>query len=320
MSPRFALPDQLGEAFSVRAAREAGVSEKRLRGPQFEVHFRGVRSRPVAAAFPTTAEAERDDAWRRIRAYSQIMPEHAFFVGPTAALIGGVPLPTGLHRDLYVGVEFPRTPPRRAGVRGRRVSTSGHTVTVSGLRVADPILTWATLGEHLGEYDLVAATDHIIRVPRSPGGLVRLTRTRPYATRERLEQILLANRWRAAPKLRRALARARTGASSRPETWTRLLIVDAGLPEPVLDHDIFDERGTFVACGDTAYPHLKVLIEYEGDGHRERAQFECDIDRYSDVMELDWRAVRLTSAHVFRAQSEVVRRVCAAAAFRTPIG
>lgn len=319
MAPRPVLPDALGETFSVRAARVAGVSEKRLRGSHLDRPFRGVRSLAVAADLPSDAEAERADAWRRIRAYAEIMPEHAFFVGPTAALIGGVPLPVGLHRDLHVGVRFPRTPPRRSGIRGRRVSTHGRVVTVSGVPVADPILTWATLGEYLGEYDLVAATDYLLRIPRSPGGLVRLKRTKPYASREMLEGILAETRWRAAPRLRRALARARTGASSRPETRTRLIIVDAGLPEPELDHDIFDDNGRFVACSDLAYPHLKVLIEYEGGGHRERAQFERDIDRYSDVMELGWRAVRLTSAHVFRAPDDVVRRVCAAAAFRSPV-
>ncbi|WP_029149845.1 endonuclease domain-containing protein [Microbacterium indicum] len=109
--------------------------------------------------------------------------------------------------------------------------------------------------------------------------------------------------------LRRSLSRARTGSSSRPETWTRLMLVDDGLPEPEIDYDIVDESGRFVACADLAYPERRVLIEYEGEGHRERAQFERDIDRYARLQALGWREVRLTARLVFHDRREVLRRV-----------
>ncbi|WP_162621839.1 hypothetical protein [Microbacterium suaedae] len=309
MVPPLDLPDELGKSFSVRSAREAGVTEKRLRNPALAVPFRGVRTLEMTPDRESGAAGERADAWRRIRAYAEIMPDHAFFVGPTAALIVGVPLPSGLHAELHVGVEFPRTPPRRPGIRGTRVGMTVPVYEVHGLRVPGPAVTWATLGPYLEEYDLVAATDHLLRVPRAPGGLVRLDRTDPYTTREILAGILDEHRWRAAPRLRLALDRARTGASSRPETWTRLLIVDAGLPEPILDHDVYDDTDDFIGTADLAYPRRKLAIEYEGEGHMDRAQFERDIERFSRYEDSGWSYVRLTSRHVFRLSSEVPRRV-----------
>lgn len=309
------LPPVLGAEFSVAAALENGVTARRLRGRDLDRPFRGTRTMPTAAT--GRAPSDDDDTWRRIRAYASIMPPHAFFVGPTAALIGGVPLPGGLHDDLHVGVEYPRTPPRRAGIRGRRIMARGHSTTFRGLRIASPALTAVTLAARLDGYDLVAAIDHLIRVPRSPGGLVLLDRTRPFTTRDEILTLLASGRWRCADRIRRAVERSRTGASSRPETWTRLQLVDAGLPEPVLDYDVFDATGRFIACGDMAYPAQRLLIEYEGDGHRDRAQFERDIDRYADLSEIGWRAVRLTSAHVFRNPAEGVRRV-RAALYRSP--
>ncbi len=300
---------ELGPTFSVRAAREAGITEKRLRNPNLGRPFRGVRTLERSTPTAHDVQDERDDAWRRIRAYAEIMPAHAFFVGPTAALIAGVPLPSGLHREIHVGVEFPRTPPRRPGVRGTRISVSGSVHVAQGLRIAAPAVTWATLAPHLGEYDLVAATDHLLRVPRSPGRLVRLERTQPYATHASLARVLEQHRWRGSGALRGALARARTGASSRPETWSRLLIVDAGLPEPVLDYDVYDRDGEFLGAADLAYPDRKVAIEYEGSGHRERVQFERDIDRFARYEDAGWSFVRLTAHHVFRFPEEALRRI-----------
>lgn len=306
------LPDGLGGDFSVEDARHAGVGRSRLRRGDLVAPFRGARSIAIPSDDALTpAEAEEADAWRRIRAYVPVMPEHAFFVGPTAALIGGVPLPAGLHDELHVGVLGPRTPPRRPGIRGRSLSVAG-TRRRSGLRLADPATTWATLAPHLGEYDMVAASDYLLRIPRSPGDLVPLTRTRAYASRADLELVLSANRWRGAQLLRRALERARTGASSRPETWTRLIIVDGGLPEPELDHDVFDALGGFVACADLAYPHLRLALEYDGAVHRDKERFEHDIDRTTRLHEAGWQDLHLASPHVFGDRAEGLRRIIAA--------
>lgn len=48
---------------------------------------------------------------RRIAAFATVMPEHAFFVGPTAAFLRDAPLPARTFDHLHVGVLRPHTPP-----------------------------------------------------------------------------------------------------------------------------------------------------------------------------------------------------------------
>ncbi|WP_243062356.1 endonuclease domain-containing protein [Humibacter sp. RRB41] len=113
--------------------------------------------------------------------------------------------------------------------------------------------------------------------------------------------------------LRDALARVRTGSASRTETWTRLTLVDAGLPEPVLDYDVYDEHGMFLGCVDMAYPELRIAIEYDGQQHRtDSRQWMKDIDRIDRLVEEGWRVIRVTSSLLFQHPEELARRVRAA--------
>lgn len=257
-------------------------------------------------------EREAEDVRRRIDSYLPLMPDGAFFTGPTAAFLHALPLPRGMHETLHVGVHHPRTAPRRVGVTGVQVLPRMATVVIrDGLPFADVATTWAGLGAGMSLFDLVAVTDAILRVPRHPGGFRSATAS-ALATKDDLAHALAAGRRRGAERLRQALDRARTGASSRPETWMRLTLVDAGLPEPVLDHDVVGTAGEFLGCSELAYPEARVAIEYESDGHLSRRQLERDIDKCTAYAEAGWRTVRLTGSHVFRTPREAVRRVTAA--------
>jgi hypothetical protein len=181
--------------------------------------------------------------------------------------------------------------------------------------VADPATTWAMLGGMLRHpYDLVAAGDAIVRTPRIPGPTPRIERD-AWGTVAELDVALRAGRRRGAAALRDALRRIRAGSASRMETWVRLIIVDAGLPEPVIDHDVFDWRGRFVGCVDLAYPHLRIAIEYEGDQHRtDPRQWQRDIEKHEALADLGWRVIRVSRDHVFSDPESISRRVRAAIA------
>ena len=102
-----------------------------------------------------------------------------------------------------------------------------------------------------------------------------------------------------ARRAREAFALLRPRTDSPGETTLRLLIIRSGLPEPVVNFTITNELGVFVAYGDLAYPQYKVLVEYDGGQHRDdEAQFNRDIDRLDDVMELTWRVIRVNKSHV----------------------
>ncbi len=247
-----------------------------------------------------------------MRAYRLVMPARAFFVGATAAMALGIPLPLGLHGDLHVGVRHPGTAPRRAGIAGVQVlPRMVRVIRHGGFAVSSPASTWAMLGGVLGRYDLVAAADAILRVPRHPGGF-RPPQGSALATRTQLAAALDAGRRRGGRDMRWALERARTGASSRPESWLRLILVQGGLPEPVLDHDVVGPHGEFLGCSELVYPAARVAVEYESDRHLTRAQLERDIDKYEAYAAIGWRIVRLTRTHIFTVPGEVVRRVRAA--------
>lgn len=95
-------------------------------------------------------------------------------------------------------------------------------------------------------------------------------------------------------RLERAIALIRPGVRSAKETELRLLLLSGGLPEPEVNGRIVDEHGNFVAESDLVYRQAKVLLEYEGDGHRERRRFRKDIRRYDRLQDLGWRVIRVT--------------------------
>lgn len=173
------------------------------------------------------------------------------------------------------------------------------------------------VGQVTHTYDLVAIADFFVRVPRAPHGLRRRIAATPIATIAQLTAALTAGRRLGARQLAAALERVRTGASSRLETWTRLTLVDAGVPEPVLDFDVIDDDGTFLACVDMAYPHARVAVEAEGTHHASVGQWQSDIDRYARLESAGWRVVRVTSRMVFVTPSVLVERVRAALAHTT---
>lgn len=130
------------------------------------------------------------------------------------------------------------------------------------------------------------------------------------ATVRQLEAAVAAGRRVGSPALRRALPRVRTRSASRTETRCRLILVDGGLPEPELNHDVYDDAGRFIACVDLAYPARRVAIEYEGEHHlRDAEQWAKDIARYEALAAAGWFVIRVTKADVFAARSDLVRRV-----------
>jgi len=87
----------------------------------------------------------------------------------------------------------------------------------------------------------------------------------------------------------RAAALVRPRVDSPMETWLRLLIVAAGLPEPVTSLDVHDANGRWIARPDLLYPAYRVAIEYDGrhhDGETQRA--DRDVFRNEDLAQAGW--------------------------------
>ena len=113
----------------------------------------------------------------------------------------------------------------------------------------------------------------------------------------------------------RAVVAARDGRgmpANRFETRLHRLIVHAGLPEPVIQHSIYDQTGRFVARPDLAYPDLRLAIEADGrEPHERRTQFQRDRRRFNDLADLGWRIFFVTWQDLTDTPDEVVARLAA---------
>lgn len=247
----------------------------------------------------------------RAFAFAHGMSDNEFFSHITSAVLWGLPLPGLRSFDLDVGVFAPGRPPRGRGVRGHQLRPALSAVVEhpdARVRVLDPASTWASLGARLHPYDVVALGDAITRTWRlAPGTL-------PLARLCDLEAVVACGRRVGIGVLREALPRVRSRSASRPETWLRLTLVDAGLSEPEANLSVQIGHGEHVAI-DLSYPDRRVGIEYEGDHHRtDPEQWHRDIERYERLADAGWRIVRVTRRDLFERPGHLVARVRAALA------
>jgi very-short-patch-repair endonuclease len=274
--PRIPLSDEFGSRpFNVRAARAAGWGEGRLRGPDLQRPFHGVR--PAA---PTDAEA----------AYAPRFRPGDRFSHTSAGRIWGIPLPHGFD-DVHVSSADPSRV-RATGVIGHR-SHRVEIVSRHGLPVSDPASTFRELASLLSISELVAAGDHLVLEPR----ILDPLDVRPYITLDELTRRLREPGGRGIRRARAALDLVRVGAESPQETRLRLLARDAGLPEPVLQFELRDRRGRRIGAFDLAWPEARLIAEYDGDQHRtSTSQYERDIERFDRAAEEGWLVIRVRMA------------------------
>ena len=89
-----------------------------------------------------------------------------------------------------------------------------------------------------------------------------------------------------------------------------MLIVLAGLPEPVVNHTVRDELGAVLYRFDLSYPDLRIVVEYDGRQHRsDLAQWDHDTDRKDWFDAQGWLHVPVFSRGIYRDPEKTVRRV-----------
>ena len=220
------------------------------------------------------------------------------FTRETAARLLGLPLPPRIEREraLHVAASRPNRSPRVRGVVGHHLDQIPRIVTVRGLPVVNPVDTWVHLAAILTVDELVVVGDHLVR------------KKRPLAKLAELEAAVASRSGRRnVTKLRAALALVRPLTGSPKETELRLLILAAGLPEPLVGYEVHD-NGYFVGTPDLAYPDRMVAIEYEGEVHRvDLKTFRDDIERRERFEDAGWRVIRVTADHLLRPSALVDR-------------
>ncbi|MCU1423478.1 MAG: hypothetical protein JWN36_3129 [Microbacteriaceae bacterium] len=114
---------------------------------------------------------------------------------------------------------------------------------------------------------------------------------------------------RGARSIAVALPRIRSSVDSAMETLTRLVIVDAGFPEPETGVAISVDGGRRKLHPDLYWRDCRCALEYEGDGHLDPVQFRRDILRRELFEAAGHHVIRVTSHDLFVDRAGFFRRL-----------
>ena len=270
--------------FTRAQARAAGISDGVLRGPRFQRVCHGVYlCRSV------------DVSWRtRLDAVLLVHPPTAWASHASAGRVYGIPLP--VLPDDHVTVLHRRDRRRAGAVRHHLAGADPRVRTVRGVRVSAPDQLFVELAEQLHLVDLVVAGDALVRWHRvTPEELLGAARHVP---------------GRVGRLARRAAGLVRREVDSPTESKLRMLLVLAGLPEPVVNLTVRWPDGAVRFRFDLSYPAAKVLVEYDGRQHRDDLdRWDADLARRDWLDAQGWIVAPVVARGLYRRPDETLRRV-----------
>ena len=268
------------------AVLAAGLGERALRHP-------GVRRLSRDTYVPRTL---LDDVVTRVTAVLLTAPVGAFASHRTAAELWGLEIPLQ-PRDLRVHLTVgPGSAVRARADRclHRTARVPGDVTETRGLPLATPQRTWRDLAGVLEPPALLAVTDQLLR---------------SHCTREELAEALARRPGgRGAKRARDVLPVADPLAGSPMESVLRWLLHEAGIPAPVLQYRIVASNGSW-AEADMAWPEQRLVVEFDGDVHRERDVFVRDLRRQNRLVLGEWTVLRYSSADVLGRPDAVVAEI-----------
>lgn len=253
---------------------------------------------------------------------------------------------TALHKDVYVATDLALTAALRAKAcwlrsRRRGIIAGFSASALHGSKWIDPALPaeiidtnrWPVAGVHVWEErieaDEITVIDGIrVTTPaRTALDLARRCRlgvavaavdALVQATDLKMADVeLLVGRYRGRRGMkaaRAALELVDGGAQSPKETWLRLLLSNAGFPQPQTQICIRNEWGWAEAYLDMGWEDIKVAVEYDGDQHRtSRYQYVKDIRRLETIERYGWIVIRVIAEDH---PDDIIRRVRSARASR----
>jgi very-short-patch-repair endonuclease len=285
------VPPRVRRPTNRRRARAEGISDWQLR------HDEVVRT-SRDTYLPRTASK---DLRQRVAAVLMGAPKTAVVSHFTAAALWGLEIPL-VPDDGLVHLTVPAS--KRARNRDDRKIHSADLPEPEirrrgGIRLTSPGRTWLDLAGLIPAGALLAVTDQM------------LGRTFP---REAFDRLRAESRGaRGVRTARRVVAAADGRAGSPMESVLRWLVLEAGLPAPDLQH-VITRDGQFVGKVDLAWAGAKVLVEFDGNVHRERKVFVDDLRRQNGLVLAGWTVLRFTSADVLGRPQWVISMIRAALA------
>jgi hypothetical protein len=264
------------EPFRTRDLEALGIPRRRLDRAVAEREVRRVlRGVFVRADVPDTIGT-------RVRAAGLVLPPGSVIRDRFAAWIYGI--------DIFLYGETEVLPPietcvlrgatrtRRAGVAGNTRDLGESDITeIDGVLVTTPLRTALDLGCNLWRRDALHVLDRYLR---DFGTMAELKRGAVRYFRRR-----------GVIQLRQLIPLADGRSESRRESWTRLEILDAGLPAPEPQYWI-EIDGVPTYRLDLAYPRHRIAVEYDGEEfHRTEEQKRQDEARRSWLHDNGWTVI-----------------------------
>ncbi len=152
----------------------------------------------------------------------------------------------------------------------------------------------------------------VARSLRRPRSLATLDAALRSGTCDRLELARALTKQagrRGVVVVRELLPLADPRAESPMESEARLVIIDGGLPAPVLQYELIDGRGQLRRL-DFAWPDYRVAAEYDGmDWHSGADAMLANRNRTSALMDIRWTVVPIVFEDVRRRPDDLVSRI-----------
>jgi hypothetical protein len=256
------------EPFTMSSAKRFGISPAKVR--------RAARRRLLVSVLRGVYLRSDVELTTKVKlaAAALVISPHAVACDRTAAWLWGV--------DVFEYGELDTTPPLETYVlRGRNATDRPEVrggvrdllpedwVEINGVKVTTPLRTALDLGCKLNRRPALAAMDALMR----GHGF----------THEAMHRLAVRFfRRRGVVQLRELIPLVDPRAESQPESWTRLELVDHGLPTPEPQYWIVI-GGVPTYRLDLAYPRARVVIEYNGEEFH-----TSDEDREADEKRREW--------------------------------
>lgn len=258
--------------FLAKEASSLGISERRLRSPEYRQVLHGVL---IRADVPDTLVV-------RSRAALLLAPPGSVLSHWTAARLWGGTTPDDpwIHLTLLA-----RSHVRVGGIRHHRHRHLLEITRRHGMPVTSPLQTFGHLARGTSLTDLVALGDSLVRKQRfSIPDLLAYT-------------ALWSGQCRHAAVAAARLVRE--GVDSAPETHLRLLMVLAGLVEPEVNIVIHDADGQVRYRLDLGFRAQRLAIEYDGRWHNTPEQQAHDEIRRAELRDQGWSFVVVTAEDLY---------------------
>jgi hypothetical protein len=271
-----------GKPFRRRDAVAGGVAAWRLATPAYRKLFHGVYVDSAVVVTPAL----------RAKAALLVAPAASHVSHQTAAEIWGGWVPN----DSDTHISCPGRRPDHAGIAGHRSASAAHVVKRFGLRISSPAQTFLDLAGVIPLVELVVLGDSLVKAQR--------------VTAQILVDAAKAWRGHGARVARQAAALVREGVRSPMESRLRMLLILVGLPEPVIDHKVYDAQGHVIMRYDLSYPPHRLILEYDGRQHAESdEQWDRDIERREDIDQRQWRIVVIRSKDIYQTPRNTLLRI-----------